>query len=395
MKKIVTIMLLSIIFIFSYGCQKPSDQMNNKTTTGNKTTVPSENLTEDTSSTETESNKDETAAPEENKNGSEDTTSEQTSEKPAAKYTIKDIYPFVSNTMYDYEGKGNEYASYTVWVDYIKGNRIQLRINNGGTEVSRVIENKNGELKLIYSREETYFREDFTSKKANKNEILIKEPIAKGTSWTLPDGRKRYISNMDVNVSTPAGNFKAVEVTTEGKDYKDIDYYAPNKGLIKTEYVAKGMNVTSTIKKIQNKASLTQTVRFYYPNINDDKLYYADKKLTFKTNDITKQTFEKMFKEAASEELGKPLSANVKIKSLYLNNDTVYVDFSKEFITEMNAGSGYEGLILQSIVNTLGGYYGLDRVYITVENQPYSSGHIEMKKGETFKVDTKNSVKVK
>jgi hypothetical protein len=61
----------------------------------------------------------------------------------------------------------------------------------------------------------------------------------------------------------------------------------------------------------------------------------------------------------------------------------------------MNAGSGYESLILQSIVNTLGGYYGVDKVYITIENKPYSSGHIEMKKGEVFKVDTKNLVKLK
>jgi hypothetical protein len=61
----------------------------------------------------------------------------------------------------------------------------------------------------------------------------------------------------------------------------------------------------------------------------------------------------------------------------------------------MNAGAGYESMILQSIVNTLGGYYGVDQVYLTVEGEPYSSGHIAMKKGEFFKVNLNNSVEIK
>jgi len=61
----------------------------------------------------------------------------------------------------------------------------------------------------------------------------------------------------------------------------------------------------------------------------------------------------------------------------------------------MNAGSSYESLILQSITNTIGTYYGVDKVYITVEDKPYVSGHIEMKKGEFFTVNLTNSVELK
>lgn len=53
-------------------------------------------------------------------------------------FTIKDYFPLKENTNYVYEGKGNEYASYNVVVDYINGNRIQLRTNNGGTELVQV-----------------------------------------------------------------------------------------------------------------------------------------------------------------------------------------------------------------------------------------------------------------
>ena len=96
------------------------------------------------------------------------------------------------------------------------------------------------------------------------------------------------------------------------------------------------------------------------------------------------------------DDLGKVLGTNVKIRSLYLNKDNrVYIDFSKELLSEMNAGSGYESLILQSITNTIGTYYGVDKVYITVENSPYVSGHIVMKKGEFFTVNLTNSVELK
>ena len=72
-----------------------------------------------------------------------------------------------------------------------------------------------------------------------------------------------------------------------------------------------------------------------------------------------------------------------------------YIDFSKVLLSEMNTGSGYESLILQSITNTVGTYYGVNKVYITIENKPYSSGHIEMKKGQFFTVNLTNSVELK
>ncbi|BCZ45529.1 hypothetical protein psyc5s11_15960 [Clostridium gelidum] len=53
----------------------------------------------------------------------------------------------------------------------------------------------------------------------------------------------------------------------------------------------------------------------------------------------------------------------------------------------MNVGAVYESMILQSITNTLGTYYGVEKVYITIEGELYGSGHIIKEKGETFTVD--------
>jgi spore germination protein GerM len=367
MKKLIILLTFSFSLIFLCGCNIAGQLINSKPENTTKP-VQTDKLTE---------------------------TKESDIKQSAPVYRIQDFYPFKENAKYEYEGRGNEYAAYTVWTDYITENRMQIRKNNGGTELVSVLENKDGELKIIFSREETYFRENFTSKPSNKNEILLKEPLAKGTSWTLPDGRKRYISNTDVDITTPAGGFKALEVTTEGKDYKDLDYYALNTGLIKSVYIAKGMEVSSSLKKFHDNSPLVQSVKFYYPNVNDYKTYFVTKNLTFKTNEITKMSFEKIFKEAPNSTVGKVLSPNAKIKSLYLNNNVVYVDFTKEFVSEMNVGSGPEANILQAITNTLGDYYNADKVYITVEDSPYGSGHIIMKKGEAFTVDFKNALPLK
>ncbi|MFZ3132967.1 MAG: GerMN domain-containing protein [Desulfosporosinus sp.] len=310
--------------------------------------------------------------------------------------TIKDYYAYQENVKYVYEGQGNEYASSTVFIDYISGNRVQLRSNNGGTEMVKVLENKDGELGILLSGGECYYRENFTQVPGSNVEILLKEPLTLGTSWTLADGRKRSITNLEVNVTTPMGTYQTLEVTTEGKEDKTLDYYAPNIGLVKSVFTSNGLEVSSTLSKLEASVPFIQTVRFYYPNANVDKLYYVNRELSFKTNDLTKTKFENAFQDLPKGGLAKVLGPNAKIKSLFLNTDNVvYIDFTKELLSEMNAGSGYESLILQSITNTIGTYYGVDKVYLTVEGNPYVSGHIAMKKGEFFTVNSKNSVEQK
>lgn len=402
------VMLIISIFVLP-GCNLLNPNTNNiknEDTLEEISDTPSEEETDKNNVNEGKENNDDITSKDDSKanNGKSDDISKENNEKDdeektetpkpkSSQYEINDFFPFKANTWYIYEGKGNEFAGYTVWVDYIRGNKIQQRLSNDGTELAKVIENKNGELKIVFTREESYYREDFTSKTSNKDEILLKEPLVKGTSWTLANGQRRYISALDVSVSTPYGNFKALEVTTEGSDFKNLDYYALNIGLVKSIFQAGGDEVSSSLSEIQTNSNLTKKVAFYYPNSKVDKLFLVRKDLTFKTNTITKLVFEKNFQSVPNEELIKLISPNTKINSLFLHSDgMVYVDFSKELITEMNLGANYEGMVLQAITNTLGLYYNAKKVYITVENKPYESGHILMKKGEPFIVNVNDVV---
>ena len=96
---------------------------------------------------------------------------------------------------------------------------------------------------------------------------------------------------------------------------------------------------------------------------------------------------EKAYKESVPDTVNPVFTKNTKINSLYLNKDNnLYIDLNKAFLTEMVAGSGMEGMILQSIVNTFGHYYGVEKVYLTIDNELYSSGHISLNKGEFLTV---------
>lgn len=301
--------------------------------------------------------------------------------------TINDYFPFYKNTRYIYEGDGSEYAGFVSYSDFTTEDRIQLRTNNGGTETVKVLEYKNGELTLLTSRDECYYRDNLINTVENSGEILLKEPLTVGTEWSLPNGSRRYISNVNIETKTPAGTFKAIEVTTEGTNEKRLDYYAYQVGLIETQIVTSDFTVKSLLSKIEEEVPFVQTIKFYYPNSKDVSIYSENKEVSFFTNDITSVMVEQGIRELTKDKYDPTISSNTNINSLFLNSDNVvYVDFSKDLVSDMKAGSSYEEIILQCITNTLGGYYGVNEVYITVDGKPYESGHILMKEGETFKV---------
>ena len=324
-------------------------------------------------------------------------TTQKEIHKELPKYTIDDLYPFEENVRLKYEGKGNEFASQDVYVDYIRGNIIQLRVINAGTTSAKVLQKANGELSMLYTRGEFYYREDLTTKEPEKSEVLLKEPILKGTSWTLSNGDNRSITEIDVDLNTPYGSLKAVEVTTTSKDSTVKTYYCKGIGMIKQLFTSNGMEVSTTLEKVEKNTAVLQTVKFYYPDVINDKVVYVKKQLALKTNEEIKPLIEKNMKESIGKSIGKTLPTATTIEKIVLDEkqQVVHIDMSKNFVKDMNAGTSAESLILRSLTNTLGDYYNLNNVYITIDGNPYSSGHILMKVNEYLKVDYTNVIEYK
>ncbi len=301
---------------------------------------------------------------------------------------IADYFPIQDNMKYVYEGKGNEFAGFEVYVDYTSKDKIQHRVENGGTVTARVYEIKDGKLIRVLSKGEVYYRENMLQQREDPEEVLLMEPLEKGTTWTLKDGRQRTITGISAEVETSMGSFTSIEVITEGSDDTTIDYYAKGIGLVKTIFQSSGMEVSSTLYSIEEDAARTQMIQFYYPDMNDSKIYYEEKEVSYRTNDDTGKLLEDAYKGTVNESLGVVLTTDAAIKSLTLDEENrVRLDLNAAFSSDMNAGSEYEVMILQCIANTFGNYYNSEKVILTVEGKPYESGHIKMEEGQSIPVE--------
>ncbi len=310
--------------------------------------------------------------------------------------TARDYYPIEQNKKYSYAGTGNEYASYNVWIDYATENKVQRRIDNGGTVRVEVVEVADGKVTRIFGQPETYYRENFLEQEGNTQEVLIMEPIAKGTSWTLDDGRVRTITEVSVPVKTPSGDDTAIAVETQGETGKTIDYYVKNMGLVKSVMIGEDYEVSSELSERLDDAPFVQSVRFYYPNGSDAQIYVADREISFQTNDVTANGLEAAYREDFAGRPGAVFSPNTRINSCFLNQDgVVCLDLNQAFVTEMNAGSEYEEMILQCIANTFGSYYHQNQVALTIDGAPYTSGHFTLKPGEYLTVNLEAAKELK
>ncbi len=138
------------------------------------------------------------------------------------------------------------------------------------------------------------------------------------------------------------------------------------------------------LKAIEDNADLSIPLTYYWYDVNEDVIKTESRDLAIKTNtDITK-LLENQLKSGSF-----PLfTKNTKINSLEISRSEslLLLDLSKDFISEMQAGSGVEGQILKCITDTMGKFYDVKKLQITIDGQKYASGHIEMEIGEYLEV---------
>ncbi len=301
-------------------------------------------------------------------------------------HVIADYFPFVANQTMVYEGFGNEYAAYTAYPDYISDSRMQLRTSNGGTETIKVLENSGGKLTVVLAKSEIYYKTNLCDAEADSGEVLLAEPLVVGTTWTLPDGSTRTITGVSVPVATPYGDFNALEVTTTYADSVTRDYYVLNTGLVKSVFESGDTTVRSELSSILEGGDFViASVALYYPeNTDTDTLVsVSETSIHLKTNEDIHDYFSESFITRGM------MSPQTKINALSVDDASgiATIDFSSSFLTEMNAGSDMEGAIIQSVVNTVGAYFEVSQVIITIDGANYSSGHFFKEKGEWFDTD--------
>lgn len=305
-------------------------------------------------------------------------------------YNIGDYFPFEENKISSYLGKGSEYADQKVYVEYIDGDKIQFKIENPGTNMVKVLENKNGELKEVYIEGEFYHIENMINANTNSQDVLLKEPLILGNTWDSL-GFKKEITAVDIEVETPLKTFESLEVTTfleNGALSKE--YYSKGIGLVKKTFIDGDMKIESILEKEENQARRYE-IKSYYPNALDGKIVEVQREIAFNTNDRIEEILESIMKDSVEDNYLQLISDNTNINSLYLDRNSwaIEIDFSKEMIEDLNLGASLEYDVLDSIAKTLGSIYDVDKVFIKVDGKEYNSGHIRLEKNEPIIISKK------
>ncbi|MBN2222586.1 MAG: GerMN domain-containing protein, partial [Vallitaleaceae bacterium] len=279
---------------------------------------------------------------------------------------------------------------------------------NGGTTMIHLLEIEDGELRSFHSEGEFYHVEDrlsqFSSSEMLSDEafnnlpetpldILLKEPIEVGTTWQSAYGNERSITALDKTIQVPYGEFQALEVTTLLDDNTEqYDYYVKDLGFVLSIYQASDFEVKTLLKEVKKDHALTLPLQVYYPDFEGETTAYSEESIEFYTNDSIVELLANKMKTVSGTDDMPTLTENVHLNSLQTdpNLGILYIDFSNNLVREMNAGSLLEGLILQSINNTLGNYTHLNKVVITLDGELYSSGHFMLEQGDYFEVQFGN-----
>ena len=309
---------------------------------------------------------------------------------------LKSWFPPLEDTYLEYEGVGNEFASFTRYPQFTYENTLQMTESTGGTDVVRIYEYSDNQVEEMFSRPGTYVREDFVdtglSSGSDNLVILLQKPIELNHSWESPNGTVSEITDLDVEIETSEGIIEALEVTSTHEGYTTLSYYGEGLGLIK-RISKQGENgeddITSTLLSFNEEVAEELSVTIY--SLDDQALNIVPHsvQLELYTNDPVRLTLaDYMTGQSGEEDIGQLLPAGTTINSMFRRQDGIAeIDFSSELIDEMNAGAGVESMILQAMVNTIGDYYDVEEVLFTVEGEPYSSGHILLEEGETMRVD--------
>ncbi|NBG87963.1 GerMN domain-containing protein [Isachenkonia alkalipeptolytica] len=334
---------------------------------------------------------------EEEENGDEDESdenagenAENAGENAEEALSSYDFYPFLQNVRLHYDGAGSEYVEEKIHFDYVYENRAQIRRQTGGTTLLEVIHHDDGKVYSVFQKGESYRRESFYNLdllEVEDAEILIMDPIEIGTQWEVREGVLREITNVGMILATPAGEFEVIEVTTYEEDSTFTVYYGKDYGKVKTLFEADETEIYTELVDVDEDYQVVEEVTFFYPEFNEDRLVYFEEAIPLATNveieDIFEQYFRRSPREDSDEYVGL-MSENTSINFIRLNREDFvgHIDFSEEFVTEMNAGTTLESMILSSVVRTVGEYFRVGEVKLTIEGEPYTSGHFEFQEGE-------------
>ena len=130
----------------------------------------------------------------------------------------------------------------------------------------------------------------------------------------------------------------------------------------------------------QEEKMINQEVSFYYPD--DAVMYLCPETILVSTreSEFLEAIVGTLINGPVDEKLNPSISGEVKVLSATVKDKICTVDLSKEFAQHNTGGSTKETMAVYSIVNTLCGLDGIEKVKINIDGNenPDFGGHFDL-----------------
>lgn len=290
-------------------------------------------------------------------------------EKPLK--TVANYYPVAKDSRWVYSDAYNPESTLCVTVDFIKDKTYQMRYAYNDFSLVKVLLGEET-LYEVASVEDAFMKTDYTLLRQYKD-AFIKLPIQKGTTWTLQNGATRTIVATDKLLNTPMKVYEVIEVRTVHDTYEEVHYYAEKVGLVGYTYESDTQKRALRLEQYETNAPHKQAVTIFYPNKEEQRLEPVAQVVSIMTNEEPKHFLTDLLSMTPDVAMLQPLPDDAEILAIYRREEEggITVDLSK----------GYEAyrvedrtLAVDSVVQSIGQYYDVDYVTLTINGVVYKEG---------------------
>ena len=292
---------------------------------------------------------------------------EEPLEEPTQQIRMIDNYvPLIKDTQWIYQINGDEKDLMTVYIEYATDNVFQVRFENDYEDIIRVYTSEMEGFYEVAKLEATPQKIDYTLTRQYKKP-LISRPIEKASEWQVDEDTRAKIYHKTKDF---------IEVSYKGDMTNQAIYVHYEEKVGPTKIEIKKASETHCLELIEVKKGLAvqELIDIYYVDRTTKELKRIIQDVGIMTNEEPKHFFTDLFKKVPNDTYYETFSADTVINKIYLDQEEsrVYIDLNTAY-QAVHETFEEKVFALKSLAYTVGHYYDVEYVNLSIEGEPYQT----------------------
>jgi hypothetical protein len=274
----------------------------------------------------------------------------------------------IKDTVWAYEGS-NYLENERIWIDYIKDDVFQVRVQTAGTILAKVYEQKDGMLYEVATIENAQSKKDYTHLRSYEK-LIFKLPLENGQTWFQEPGVTVKIESMDEVITLDTAEVTTMKVITKSPTATTESYFAAHKGLVK--------KVTTTDNGVQEwvltdyttNTPIEETLTVYFMDGETETLAEEEVWISIRTNEEPRHFFTDILKKPYNNKSLPALPQGITIEAIdYKEEDgRVIIELDKDYDETVYVDQ-LKTVAIKSLMKTIGAYYQAEEVQLVIDGK--------------------------